>query len=140
MTTEISLIPHKFMDNYVLDQALTHLEKSIPYSKKRMTIEEVRKHILDGTHQLWVVFNGDEIIASMTTGISMYGENKFMTVHCCGGDRLLDWISDWMDIAEEWARDNECIAIELLGRKGWTPFMTGRGMSPMAVLFHKDLT
>lgn len=138
MSVEISMIPQEFVGD-ILPHALPHLEKAIPYSHKRMTIEAVENDILTGNHQLWVVFDGDDIIASMTTGLVMYGENKFMTVHCCGGERLLDWISSWMDIAESWARDNECVAIELFGRKGWTPFMTGRGMAPIGVLFHKDL-
>jgi hypothetical protein len=135
---EISIVPTDMADKF-LDKALPLLEKSIPYSKSRMTIDVVSECILSGAHNLWICLDGDEMVTAITTGITQYGERKFMTIHCCGGDRVLEWFSDFLDLLEKLAVYNECVAIEFLGRKGWESFVAQKGLKPIAALFHKDL-
>lgn len=135
---EISIVPTDMADKF-LDKALPLLEKAIPYSKGRSTIDSVKEEILSGAHNLWVCFDGDEMVTAITTGITQYGEKKFMTIHFCGGDRVLEWFSDFLDLLEKVAVYNDCVAIEFLGRRGWESFVAKKGLKPALSLFHKDL-
>lgn len=66
--------------------------------------------------QLWVVgdFNG-----VVVTSVEQRPLHKVLFINFLAGYELNGWLDAWIDVLEDYARFNECVAIEFNGRKGW---------------------
>ena len=62
-----------------------------------------RPDVAAGDAQLWGVFDGDEMIAAVTTQITLIGE-KGCRLWLVGGSYMAEWAADFLAKVEPWAR------------------------------------
>jgi len=78
------------------------------------------KHVLTalqtGEMQLWVIgdFKGVVVTQILTRPI-----HKVLWIQFISGKHMDEWLDDWITVQEDFARHNDCAAIEFAGRRGW---------------------
>jgi hypothetical protein len=71
-----------------------------------------------GTALLWLVSDGEEIFAALTTELHKLNERKVCFISTLGGRQHRQWVHLVSGI-EDFARAEGCEAVLLMGRKGW---------------------
>ena len=68
---------------------------------------------------LWVAYRGDEVFGSATTKVVIYPNNRRVCViTACAGHHWQEWSHTIKEI-EQYAREAQCSAVRLSGRRGW---------------------
>jgi hypothetical protein len=97
------------------------------------TEDEVVQTLLQGNAQLWGVFDGNEMIAAVTTQITLIGE-KGCRLWLVGGSRLAEWAADFLAEIEPWARSRGCTHVwGTQSRAGWQRIVRLFGGEPVIV-------
>lgn len=135
----VSLVPTDHVD-LVWGEVVKHLMRPVNRSYGRYTIVDVYAALHSGTQQLWVVYEGDDIIAAITTGISIYPNKKCLTCMFCGGRGLDEWAEEADYALSQFARDEGCESIELTGRIGWKKVLEKFDWDHRFVGYEKELT
>jgi hypothetical protein len=79
---------------------------------------DVEREVLDGKQQLWLAWNGTAIEAAAVTRIVLIGQRKICILVACGGHGRKRWLPLIAGI-EQFARNEGCAAMRIIGRKGW---------------------
>ena len=96
------------------------LEKATNRTPKVNT-ESILYEASVGVCQLWVFYdrNESEILAAFATHICMYpSDYKTIKILCLGGKELKKW-KHLISGIEDWALEEGCSAVEIVGRPGW---------------------
>ena len=107
-------------------------------SDGRWSIEIIAKQLLNGTWQLWVVWDGENVAAVIAT--ELYSEATGLPlarVVFTTGTGAAKWSHLIADI-EDWARGQGARKLEMMARKGWAKHLQSYKMTH--VLLEKDLT
>lgn len=97
------------------------------------TEEEVIQRLLQGDAQLWGVFDGDELVAAVTTQVTLIGE-KGCRLWLVGGSRMAEWAADFLAEVEPWARSLGCTHVwGTQSRAGWRRIVRLFGGEPIVV-------
>src|SRR5690349_4070142 len=84
------------------------------------TEEEIVAALLQGEAQLWGVFDADNMVAAVTTQITLLEPEKGCRLWLVGGARMDQWARDFMAKVEPWARSLGCTVIwGTPSRAGW---------------------
>ena len=87
--------------------------------------------------QLWVIGDFQAIVI---TSIEQRPLHRVLWVQFCAGDYMDEWLDDWIAVQEEFARANDCAAVEFSGRKGWNKIhQKHRDYKPVLTTFRKEL-
>ena len=78
----------------------------------------VRADLVSGSAVLWVVWSGAEFIAAAVTKIIATPAKRLCVISCCGGTELHRWRHFIADL-EDYARQEGCDAMRIMGRRGW---------------------
>ncbi len=111
-----------------------HLERAIERAGGRISGQTVMKSILDGTHLLWIISDGDKISAAMVTRIAEYPLKKMLVVESLGGSELKHWLPVAFNALKGYAKDMSLSGIEMYGRSGWTRALAPYGWRQSMVL------
>jgi hypothetical protein len=74
--------------------------------------------VLNGPDQLWMAWDGTDIIAAAITSLGTINGEKVCTIVACGGScwwRFGHFIND----LEKFAKDEGCTSVRINGRAGW---------------------
>ncbi len=84
---------------------------------------------MNGEAQLWAIWSTDLNNVDLTRGRFLGAAVTEMNVHrngyklltflAMGGDKVMEWGRDFLDIVEAFAVGEGCHAVEMKGRKGW---------------------
>lgn len=107
------------MVGIVWDEAKGFIEGAVKTARGKCTIEDVRDGIESGLYLLWVVMDGKEVIAAITTRIIEYPRCRGMALDWIGGKRMKDWIEMSNRVLMDHARMNGCTHMEGYGRPAW---------------------
>ena len=108
-------------------------------SAGRWSVEVIARQFLSGNWQLWVVWNGKQIVAAV--GTELYVEDtglKLARVVVTTGTGAYAWAHLISDL-EDWARSQDAVRLELVARKGWTEYLLPLGYRARAIVFDKEL-
>ena len=114
----ISAVPKETV-KYVWKDVERVLEKSVDTAEGKVGLIDVLKGVLDDTYVLWVVFEGEKIIAAITTRIIEYPQRRSMALDWVGGSRMKEWQDMAINTILEFATLNNCQHLEGYGRKAW---------------------
>lgn len=90
-----------------------------------------------GYMQLWVI--GD-FQAVAVTQIQIRPLHKVLWSQFIAGDHADEWLDDWEVVQAEYARANDCVAVEFSGRPGWRKFQQKyREYKPVLTTYRKEL-
>lgn len=111
-------VPQHLVD-VIWDEAKGYLEAAIKTARGKCTIDDVREGIDSGMYLLWVVMDGKEVIACITTRIIDYPQCKAMALDWIGGKRMKEWIGMSNEVMVDHAKNNGCTHMEGYGRPAW---------------------
>lgn len=106
-----------------------------------LTLESMAEEIISGKLQLWLILDGEEFKAFVTSEIKVNEATGHKTVQLMelagdGGVDLVPLISD----IEKWAIEIGAHELTPLGRDGWRKPLAKAGYRPKLTLYSKDLT
>jgi len=82
------------------------------------TFDEVEEIVMGGQALLWLVWNAPEIQGAAVTQIVTTQNSRVCVIVACGGENMRLWLP-LVERIENYARDEGCDAVRILGRKGW---------------------
>ena len=98
------------------------------------------KDILDGLiqkrFQLFISWE-DKVESAVITEIAQYPRKRILRYFLAGGKNLDNWLEPIQKEIEQFAKNNQCDAIEVAGRKGWSKKL--KGYEQKIYLFTKEL-
>lgn len=115
------------------------VEGVIPYAGNRYTADDLIGQFSRGELILWVIHENDNIIAFVGAMSVQYPLKSVLSLQFCAGERMDEWLDDYMAVAVETARDMGCSCIELAGRKGWERVMARFGFRHYYSAFEMDV-
>lgn len=80
--------------------------------------EDIEREVLGGLQQLWLAWNGTAIEAAAVTRLVLIGDRKICILVALGGRDRKRWLPLLAGI-EQFARNEGCRAVRIIGRKGW---------------------
>ncbi len=82
------------------------------------TFDRVEDDVLNGHALLWLALVWPDIEGVAVTQIGRTEKSKVCTIIACGGRHMSRWLSAIAPI-EQYAREQGCDVVRILGRKGW---------------------
>lgn len=86
--------------------------------------DAVECDVLRGDQLLWLAWSGTAIEAAATTKLIKIGSHKICLLVACSGHHRERWMA-LLEQLERYARDEDCKAMRLYGRKGWERELPG---------------
>ena len=88
--------------------------------------------------KLWLALDGSILKACCVTRIANYPRLKSLDILICSGSDSESWLGFYPAI-EQYAKANDCDAVEFYGRRGWEKKMSGWGFKPVISIFRKAI-
>lgn len=106
-----------------------------------ISVKEMAADLFSGKNQLWLILDGEEFRAFVTTEIKVNAETsrKSVVVGELAGEGGVDLVEMIVPI-ENWARSIGASELTPIGREGWKRPLAKAGYKPKLVLYSKDLT
>lgn len=106
-----------------------------------ISVKEMAQDLFSGKNQLWLILEGDEFKAFVTTEIKTNNESgrTVVIVGELAGEGGVDLV-EMITPIEEWARSIGASELTPIGREGWKKPLAKAGYRPKLVLYSKDLT
>lgn len=95
------------------------IEAALAEGPGDMTAEDVHRFLRSGHMQLWLL-RARGVRGALVTEIAVYPRQKTCIARLFSAEsgRSFAWLP-MMRILEAWAREQECCAVEVIGRAGW---------------------
>jgi hypothetical protein len=116
-----------------------YISKAVDTAKGKVTTEDVRSGIESDVYLLWVVMDGDEIIAAITTRVINYPTCNGMALDWIGGKRIKEWIAMVNGTMRDHAKNHGCSHLEGYGRPAWTRLIARHGWQEDYVAFRMEV-
>ena len=95
------------------------------------TLESLCRELKRAKMQLWII--GAPMKAAAITEIQVRPTQCVLWVRYLAGRDADEWRDDWATVMEEYARANNCAAIEWNGRPGWKKHRTAKHQDYKAI-------
>lgn len=117
------------------------MKKLVERFPQDLTLESMAEEIISGKLQLWLILDGEEFKAFVTSEIKVNEATGHKTVQLMelAGDGGVDLVPLIADI-EKWAIEIGAHELTPLGRDGWRKPLAKAGYRPKLTLYSKDLT
>lgn len=136
---KVSLVPVEHI-NDVWDVVRPMLEPAVSVTNGRFSTYSVYNDLQRGDSHLWIAFDDEgNIHGAVTTDIIDYPEKRCLSMTFVGGSKFSEWSHPLNEILENWARDNQCEAIEGQGRPAWNRLVRRFGCKPLATIFERNV-
>ena len=102
--------------------------------------KDIFDSILKKKMQLWISWNGktNVVEAAIVTEIIDYPRLRSCRYFLAGGTNMKSWFNPMKEQIEQWAIQNNCQRIELVGRKGWVKWL--KDYKQKHIILMKELT
>ena len=117
---KVSAVPKETV-RYIWKDVERVLKKSVDTATGKVNLIDVLHGILNDTYVLWVVFDGEEVIAAITTRIIQYPQRRSMALDWVGGSKMKEWQDMAIEKITDFAMLNNCQHLEGYGEKGLGP-------------------
>lgn len=126
---QITAVPTEYVPQ-VWPQAKPHLVRAIETTRGRHTEVSVLDDILSGRLALWLVLDGDHIVAALTTRISDLPGVRILALDWIGGSRMREWLPLAHAVFLRYATDHGCSELHGYGRPAWGRALRAHGWEP----------
>jgi hypothetical protein len=79
---------------------------------------EIESALFKNLAQLWIVWDGVEMIAAAVTELQTVKDKKFCSLTAVGGKDFQRWLH-LLSRIENFAHDEGCKSVRIMGREGW---------------------
>lgn len=111
-----------------------------PLIKKALDDTYSARDILDGlvknSFQLFISWE-NKVESAVITEVVQYPQKKICRYFLAGGSNMDNWLEPIQQTIEQFAKHNNCDAVEVAGRKGWSKKL--KGYEQKVYLFSKEL-
>jgi hypothetical protein len=105
------VLPEGIMHVWPLVQE--RLQRALNHGVGESTLADWHKSLVNGASQLWVIDHEEAIVGAVLTQILTYVRHKTLQIVLFEATKPLH-----ADL-EKFAMDNQCVAVEQWGRRGW---------------------
>ena len=116
------------------------LTRAVETSGGRFTIASVLHDILSGAIALWVVLDGEDIVAALTTRVSDLPGARVLVMDWIAGDRMKEWLPLAQETLMRYGREYGCTEMHGAGRRGWERVLGAHGWKPAYTAYRMDLS
>ena len=129
---KIAAVPIELLD-HIFPKCIVHLEKVIKKAPDDLCIEGIKKDLYNGDSLLVIVSDMSEVVAvNVCTATTYDTGHKVMFIPITGGERMEEWLDDFMNIAQALAKDFQCHEIRGMAcRKGWLKVLEKHNWYPI---------
>ncbi len=131
-------VPDEFVPS-VWPKVEGFIDGAVKTANGKCRSSDILDGINSGVYLLWVVVEGDDILAAVTTRIIEYPQRRALALDWVGGTRMKDWIALVISTAEEHARNNGCQHLEGYGRPAWMRFLQRYGWKQEYVAYRLEV-
>jgi len=131
---EVSMVPAQYIDT-CWSRIEKFMEGAAVYTYGRYSSDDMYNCVEDGSHQLWVAYEGQEFKGAVVTHIIVYPKRKLLAMAFCGGVKLHEWKDPMLAMFRRFAKDMGCDGIEATARKGWAKVFKNDGYKQNWVTF-----
>lgn len=122
MTFHVSAIPPTHIDRF-WPFAEPYVKRALDHTSGEFLPDDIRRLLKDRVIQLWLVSEDARIIAAVTTEIVVYPNRRHLRVITLSGSRAPEWTPLVDTILSNFAKAENCHAIEAFVRKGYVPVL-----------------
>lgn len=122
----VSSIPARLVDHF-WKFAEPYIKRALDHTSGEFTPEDIKQFAKDQYIQLWLVSEGEKVVAAVTTEIVVYPSRKHLRVITLAGSNAPEWTGLVDTILQDWAKVSGCNAIEAFVRKGYVPVLNKYG-------------
>lgn len=116
-----------------------YIKRALDRSHGEWEPEDIRNFCIGMDMQLWLVSDGDKIIAAITTEIVNYPRRRHLRIVTLAGSRTNEWLNDAAKIVFDWAKEIGCQGIEAQVRKGFVAQLQKDGFKSSHCVIYKDI-
>lgn len=96
------------------------LERANDYSLHEYNMDDILHLIMEKKTECWVMWEGDELQAALTTEIVQYPRKKGLNMFLAASNAPIgDVLGEFLATVEQWGKEQGCSIIKLDGRRGW---------------------
>ncbi len=82
---------------------------------------DIYKLLREGTFLLWIITDDNNaIVTAMTLMFQKYPRDTSLRIVTCGGEKMKEWLNEFLEKIEVFAKDRGCSYIDIDGRSGWS--------------------
>lgn len=85
---------------------------------------DLERDVFDGKALVWIAWDGKSIMAAWAIALHPTDAGLVCSVLACGGERMCDWLP-LVGAMEQFAKDEGCKRVRIVGRKGWSRVLDG---------------
>ena len=134
----ITAVPIEGVD-IVWEDAKKVLHKSVETSAGKFEVEDLRQELKAGQLVLWLVMDGSEVLAALTSRVIEYPGRRAMALDWVGGKHMRKWLPLVLNTLQRYATDCGCKHIEGYGRKAWGRILQKYGWQPEYIAYRMEL-
>ena len=137
---KVYLVPQEYITQIYPDID-KYIDKLVPTSHGRFEKIDLVNDILTGRASLWTVVDEEDnnkVYGIIFTELSNYPRKKMLSISFASGDNLESWIEESLEVLENWAVDNDCVAMEITGRRGWVKKLQSHNWQEEFVIVKKE--
>lgn len=123
----------------VWSQAAAKIQKALDRAGALFSAEYIRTALLDKKMQLWLVRDGDYVLAVAVTQVEVCDADKALHVVALGGELMHQWLGSLERVLRIFAAAHGCRYLSLQGRRGWVKKLQKLAWRESAVIMYKEL-
>lgn len=131
-------IPPEWIDRF-WPFAEPYIKRALDHTSGEFVPADLKSLCKDRIVQLWLVSEGDRIIAAVTTEIVVYPNRRHLRVITLSGSKAPEWTPLVDTILTDWAKTEGCDAMEAFVRKGYIPVLAQYGFKHTYSTVIKDI-
>lgn len=120
-----------------LDIVKPMLDKAMPVALGRYNSDDVIAMLTQNAlTQGWFVMEGSKVIAIAVTTVTQYPRRRGLGMFLISGSRIDEWLEQWIETMDDYARLTGCDHMEAQGRRGWEKILD---LEPRAIFLIRDV-
>lgn len=96
-----------------------YIRDAARYTYGRFEADDVLAGVLNGDFNLWIAFEGRDILGTVVTHIVQYPRARYLACPFVAGRTFSKWKLPMLRLLQHWAADNDCQGLESSARLGW---------------------
>lgn len=116
-----------------------YIKRALDHTSGEWGTQDLRKLCEENQIQLWLVAEGDRIVAALTTELVNYPRRKHCRIITLAGAKAPQWTPVADTIVSAWAQAQGCDAIEAFVRKGYVSVLAKYGFQHKYSVIAKDI-
>lgn len=138
----LEILPSMLDDYWNLVEFM--LREGLKYDGEPMSIEDLKKYIMEGKFGLYMMFGSDDGIQYKVFGVCVLRIMILPNFSQCEvlllkGEKRELWQDELADTIEKAARVNNCKRIAVHARPGWQSFLKTKGWGVKRYLYTKEI-